>query len=290
MRKYLFLLPLLAILASCSSHKLVVSNVTYQSVRATKPLAKSINTIPKEAKIAVVYYLDSIGNVSVAVKNLTDNIMIVDNTKSHFISNGNSTPYYDPTVKTTSTTDFTSGSKGVGVNLGSVAGAFGIGGVAGQLLNGVNVSGGKTRGESTTNTTQTFDLPQTTIGPRGTESLQKTFVASGIGNAISSGKVVNANEKTSPATFSVSISYSFDEGQSFDRIITDFYVNSQFIEVVNNKDVNSALRNILQGKSDALTEYWWDLNFVNNISNFENIKNKNTSHYSSENRIFIDYQ
>ena len=72
------------------------------------------------------------------VQNKTNKPIYIDLGNSFYISLGQSTCYYVPSSTTTSS----SSGGGAGVNLGSVAGALGVGGVVGQLAGGVNVGGG----------------------------------------------------------------------------------------------------------------------------------------------------
>ena len=81
------------------------------------------------------------------MKNKTSRILYVDLGTTFFIRLGETICFYTPSSTTTSHGK----SGGAGVNLGAVTGALGIGGVAGNLANGVNVGGGTT--SSTTSTT-----------------------------------------------------------------------------------------------------------------------------------------
>ena len=71
-----------------------------------------------------------------------------------YIDKGNSFSYKNNTPTCLfSNASYTSGKEknsGVGINLGSVANAVGIGGIAGTLMNGMNVGGGRTTQNSTT--------------------------------------------------------------------------------------------------------------------------------------------
>ena len=96
--------------------------------------------IPDEAKIVVAYSIGSGGDLTAIVYNRTSEIMTIDQTKSFFVnSNGKSISYFDPTVKTTSVSNISSTTKGGSINLGALTGAFGIGGVLGQIADGVNL-------------------------------------------------------------------------------------------------------------------------------------------------------
>ena len=99
------------------------------------------------AKIAIAYNISKDGELTAIVYNRTSEIMTIDQTKSFFVnSDGKSISYYDPTVRTTSTTNIDSHTKGATINLGSVAGALGIGGPIGQIAGGINLGGSGTSG------------------------------------------------------------------------------------------------------------------------------------------------
>ena len=74
-------------------------------------------------------------------------MLYIDLGNTFFVSMGNAFCYYVPT----STTTTNSSSNGGSVNLGSIAGALGVGGAAGTLASGINVGGGSS--SSTTSTT-----------------------------------------------------------------------------------------------------------------------------------------
>lgn len=261
-------------LSSCSSHRLQISAIGYQSVRPER--LKSVNDpATQSADIVVAYTISADGVLTGVIKNNTDEIMVIDQTKSTFVNtDGSSHSYYDPSVHTTSVTNHSSSTSGADVNLGSVAGFFGIGGALGDLLSGVNVGGSSTNGQSVTNTTYTQDLPQVSIGSHGSVILSKSFQITGIGyNAIQHSGNVNFSceeRARSPLKFNVSIIYSTDGGKSFDKITTNFFVNSSVIIPVNsNYNINNELRNIYKIKNGAIYEPWWTICLTNNIGGFD---------------------
>lgn len=266
----LFLLVFVSImLASCSSGvPLVTKSVEYQSVRTS---FKQPEKIPDDAEILVTYAISPEGVITPLVRNLTSEIMVIDQTKSFFVdTNGTSISYYDPTVRTTTTTDFSSKTSGANVNLGALGSAFGIGGRVGSLLSGINVSGSGTDGISTSNMTVFSEQPQTSLGPKGNGVMPKNFSVSGVGKRkMGDTRELNAKYDYDNANlkFSVCISYSLDGGETYKKIVSDFYVNSEIIvPVASNGKVNSSLRKLLQNKTDALSEPWYVLFFNNNIA------------------------
>lgn len=262
-------------LCSCGSTKLATNSVAYQSVRTTHAQPTSTTQIPNDAKIAVAYTISKDGALTAVVFNRTSEIMIIDQTMSFFVnSNGRSTSYYDPTVTKISETEVSSSTTGASVNLGAVAGALGIGGPIGLLASGVNVGGSETDGSSTTSTTYIADQPRVSLAPNGSGAMSKSFRINGIGtSSLGVGKVTSPNllPEESYCRFSVCISYSLDNGATFDKIVTEFYANSKVIVPVTRAGkVNAALREVFTTKPDALNEYWWLLHFNTNIPTYYN--------------------
>ena len=93
----------------------------------------------------------------VMIINKTDSTMYIDMAESYYIGNGDAQRLYTNSV----TTNFSSGSKGATVNLGSVTNALGVGGVVGTLAQGVNVGGSNVSGLST----QVFEERYISIPP-----------------------------------------------------------------------------------------------------------------------------
>ena len=276
------------LLSSCSAYRLSTKSVAYQSVRTTHAQPAGLKAIPEEAKIAVSYSISKDGALTAVVYNRTTDILIIDQTTSFFVnSDGKSVSYYDPTIKTTSVTDISSSTSAASVNLGAVAGALGVGGTVGQLANGINVGGSTTDGSSTTSVTYIADQPRISIGPKGSGKMSKEFKVTGVGtkalSSVEKSALNNVSSEESKCCFSVCISYSFDNGATFDKLVTEFYTNSKvIIPVSDSHNVNNALREVYQIKPDALDEYWWLLYFNTN----HNIKN--TSYL--ENGSLFDYK
>lgn len=259
-------LLLLLLMTSCSStSKLVTSAVAYQSVRSVEYK----DAVPDDAKIAVGYSITPTGELIVVVENKTDEIMIIDQTKSFFVNtDGRSVSYYDPTVRTTTNTTINSDTRGASVNLGAIAGAAGIGGGLGKALGGINVGGANTNTTSSTNTTYIADLPQISIAPHSMETMSKNFEITGIGKQTLGGdRQFFYTKDDARLKFSVCISYSVDGGNNYDKIVTPFYCNSLVsCDVKSHGQVNEALRTILRNKPDALREQWWVLWTIANMS------------------------
>ena len=272
MKKFIYSALILLVLSSCSSTKLTTTSIGYQSIRTRHAQPTQDNPIPEDAEIAVVYTVSKNGDLTAIVYNRTSEIMTIDQTKSFFVnSDGLSTSYYDPTVRTTSTTTMSSTTNGATVNLGAIAGAFGVGGVVGQIANGINVGGSGTTGSSTTDVTYVADMPQVSIAPYGHGAMSKVFHIDGIGHQYLEQNneeiITNIAEPQSYCRFSVCISYSLDNGETFDKIVTNFYANSKIVvPVAKTEHVNDALMKLYSTKPDSLNEYWWLLSFNNNYS------------------------
>ncbi len=260
----------LVLATSCGSYKISTTSIAYQSVRTINSQPTQENPIPNNAKIAVAYAISAAGELTAIVYNRTDEIMTIDQTRSFFVnSNGVSTSYYDPTIRTTSRTDVSSTSTGGSVNLGAIAGAFGIGGTIGQIANGINLGGSETQGASVTNTTYIADQPQVALAPHSNGAMSKTFTIYNIGEGLDGSRTVlpNIAQEQSYCKFSVCISYSLDNGATYDKIVTNFYANSKIIiPIEETESTNEALREIYISKPDAINEYWWLLKFNSNVS------------------------
>lgn len=260
----------LVLATSCGSYKISTTSIAYQSVRTINSQPTQENPIPNNAKIAVAYAISAAGELTAIVYNRTDEIMTIDQTRSFFVnSNGVSTSYYDPTIRTTSRTDVSSTSTGGSVNLGAIAGAFGIGGTIGQIANGINLGGSETQGASVTNTTYIADQPQVALAPHSNGAMSKTFTIYNIGKGLDGSRTVlpNIAQEQSYCKFSVCISYSLDNGATYDKIVTNFYANSKIIiPIEETESTNEALREIYISKPDAINEYWWLLKFNSNVS------------------------
>lgn len=274
------------LLASCSSTRLTTTAVAYQSVRTLHGKPDVTREELANLHISVGYGITPDGKLIAVVHNPTSQIMVIDQTMSFFVdTDGKSYSYYDPTVRTTSVTDMSSATRGGSVNLGAVASALGVGGGLGQLMSGINVGGSNTAGEAVTNTTYVADLPKVSLSPKGSITMSKTFGISGVGSGSldQSGAVTSLFQpKDAPRKFSVCISYSLDGGETFDKLVTEFYENARIVVPVTHKgQANEALRGIFIEKSDAIHEPLWLLHFVNNIS---------TSNNSMVDGALFDYQ
>ena len=272
----LYCLLLLVMSTSCIPQKLLVSSVSYQSIRNEHTGLDT--TVPQDARILVRHQVSSEGELDVYIMNLTDSTMIIDRTMSFFVnSDGMSVSYYDPTIQTTTTTDMTSQSKGATVNLGAVANAIGVDGIAGRVLSGVNVGGSTTGGTSVSNTTYIVDQPVVAIGPKGQISMSRIFKIDGVGipflKALSSQNtsrqdlhIVAGSAEESVAKFTVVIAFSVDGGKHFENVVTEYYTDLLMSSYVKyNGNVNASLRDILY-QPDVLKKVWSVMFFETNAN------------------------
>lgn len=242
----------LTLLTGCETSYIPCKAVDYTSFRPT--ILKEM-PISKEADIAVYTSIEDCNRVSVIVQNLTDNILTIDQTKSFFInSDQSSTAYYDPTVRTKTESSTTGKSQGKSFNLGGIANAFGIGGIAGSLMNATTVNGSTTDFSTSTYTEVMADMPQVSIGPRGKMAMSKDF---NILIPNHQNQILDADINTSPIKFSVIISYSIGNNNFHDFIKSDFYCNTYIEEKVYHNNTNDALRKIIQKKPNATLEPWY---------------------------------
>lgn len=255
-------------LSSCGT-PLNVTAVAYQSVLNVRPDLQA--EVPADAKILVKYYISDNGGLNVTIQNLTDEMMILDQTRSFFInSNGSSTSYYDPTVHTSTKTNISSNTKGATVNMGAVANAIGVKGAVGKMAQGVNVGGSTTSGTVLSNTDYITDLPKINIAPHGTIKLDKIYGITGIGRktltSAENATLLNLSSRQSYCTFGVTLTYSVDNEATFNQFTSEFTANSLIkVPVKGTKKcykINDALRTIYEAKPNALVEPWYLLYFV----------------------------
>lgn len=285
MKIYHFLLGccVAACLFSCGTIK--NESITYYSIRTRHAQPTPESPIPEAAKIAVSYQVDEEGKLTATVFNRTDEIMTIDQTLSFLVNmDGKSTSYFDPTVRTTTVTDVNSATRGGSVNLGAVAGAFGIGGVVGNLAKGINLGGANTNTTAVTNSTYIADQPKVSIGPRGSGIMSKTF---SIGTLPTQTNFSAQNFESSPYHFTVCITYSTDEGKTFQKLVSEFYINAYHrIAVKEYGKMNNALLELFQRKPDAVNEKIWGLSTMPVIR----INSGGKKMYTYNTGVIYDYQ
>lgn len=267
-----FFLVLLIVggLASCDTTYLGVTGVAYQSLQSANGFITA-EDVPLDATIITHCFVDEKGKLTVLVQNNSDQVMTIDRTKTFFRNqSGNSIPYYDPTVRTSTQSVTTGNETGGSVNLGAIAGAVGIGGKLGTALNGVNVGGSNSNAVTNSNTTYYIDQPTLSIAPHGRAELGRTFEVEGVGRVFMSEAIAQAPQSLANmfaptqtyAACNICVSYSTDGGKTYDTCITDIFANTLLVgKVTQTGKVNDALRYIYYNKADCLREPWHLLYF-----------------------------
>ncbi len=156
------------------------------------------------------------GNLDLALKNKTNQIIYVDLANSFSTDKFESRCYYDPSKVVSVNNGRSSGGS---LNLGAVAGALGIGGVIGTLASGVTLGGGKSGGTTTTFSSQRF----ITIPPRGSGYVSECqryngetvkegedFTALLVSISVNKNALLVYNETNSPCKRDYYITYSTD--------------------------------------------------------------------------------
>lgn len=243
---------------------LYVSSVDYQAVRTEFGQPESVDA---GAKILVEYFFNSDGVMQPVVYNLTPEILILDQTKSFVIMpDGSSVSYYDPTVHTTTTGNYSSETGSTTFNLGGIASALGVGGILGCLANATTVGSSHTEGIIRQNSVTITDQPQVMIGPKGCVAMSKAYQIKGLGKtAAIADNVVDVPMATSPVKFSVCVSYSLDDGATYEKLVTNMYVSSSIRIPVSGKKISRSFDSIYKMKPDALAENLFMFTMPNNI-------------------------
>ena len=257
----------LTIITSCKTIK--VSGVAYQSMRLNYPVSE--NEVTSDATIIVYCYINELGALDVKIKNNTDVIMTIDKTKSFFRDgDNNAIPYYDPNIIANTQSTTQGNTAETSVNMGTIANAAGIGGALGTALSGINVAESDSYSTTKSNTTYYIDQPELHIPPHSSASLGKLFTISGIGASFLGEAILKSSDNiynnfTSDHTYAscnLCISYTVDNGNTYETIITDIYANSILISKVKQKGkVNDALRVIYTNKDDVFAEPWFLMHF-----------------------------
>lgn len=158
----------------------------------------------------ITYVLDDLG---IKVTNKTDKTMLIDLGESYCIKGGNEA---ERLFSNTVTTYSSSTSRGGALNLGAVAGAFGIHGIIGALASGVTVGGTGTEGSSI----QIISERYVSIPPYSYRNIRgKGYDKCGAYNDDWKLLTVNAdyklNRQNSPRQTQYIISYAFDGDEKF---------------------------------------------------------------------------
>lgn len=241
---------------------LFLAFITVNAINAKKAnavwyfLAKKQNTVSQDSNVNVQYgiytkfantdyNLGPYPTMRIKVTNKTDKIIFIDLGTSYLKKNDIASVIYTPTITTT----MTGQSIGVGVNLGNIADAVGIGGMAGTALGGVTIGGNKSSSASTTTYAQRFlsvppksaifleDIPILTPGSEkalgdlfyfkevGMGKQKRLWCLSNKFSDVESGKIKEYTEDNTLFTIGCYLNYSFSEDfKSSNGIETTYYV------------------------------------------------------------------
>ncbi len=197
----------------------------------------------------LVTYPENSRYIKMSITNRTNKTIFIDLANTFFIRQNEATPYYIP-----SSTSSTSGSSsGVGVNLGGITGALGVGGALGSLASGVTVGGSSSSGSTTTTYAQRIvSIPPMskkeldphffflkavkgectpwfelyTYGTRGKKGTgEERCFANFRETKLKDGNVLTWTRDNTPCTFGNFITYSFNENmESTKSLKIDFYI------------------------------------------------------------------
>lgn len=158
-------------------------------------------------------------NIEITIHNISEKTIYIDLGNSFFTRfNGEAVTMYTPTATTESSTQ----NIGMGVNLGAVSNALGVGGVAGIISQGVNIGGGTTSGTSCI----TYSQRIIAIPPKSSKNINHwplfnindeiSFFKNGnyglrIYKKINRGEKLLYTEENTPLQLSVLVSYSYNE-------------------------------------------------------------------------------
>lgn len=183
--------------------------------------------------------------IKISIRNKSDKILFVDLGTTYIGSTGNVVCYYVPS----STSSSHGTNSGASVNLGSLAGAIGVGGTIGTLANGINVGGGTNN--STVSTTYSQRI--VSIPPKSTIDLAPQYLFGNEMKKICEGAYLDLlfsnysyiyapkiyfnkkagrmlvgdhykyTEESSPIQFNFIMSYSYDEGCVSTKTLSAYY-------------------------------------------------------------------
>lgn len=244
-------LPML--LSSCTTTTLITYSA--ENIKGNAVMDEA-NMLADYGKFAIQYTTKG----GVTIINKTDSMMYIDMAESYYVLDGTAQQLYTNSV----TTNFSSGSRGASVNLGSVTNALGVGGVVGTLAQGVNVGGSNTNGSST----QVFEERYISIPPMSRkamksvdfhsnekEPLKECKVGSGASRCVDKKNTSLSLEKGDQPMHEYIYSYTFNPNASSFQSTRDlFYIKSI--------EGNDSLKNVSasknqEKKTDMTAKSFW---------------------------------
>ena len=155
----LIFLPILGGMLFTSCTSIYRATYTVENIKGGAIIDEK-NMLADYGKFSIQYAT----NGDVVIVNNTDSTMFVDMAESYYVGNGVAERLFTNSV----TTNYTSGTRGATVNLGSVANALNVGGIAGTIAQGVNLGGSNTSGTAT----QVFEERHISIPPFSRQSIK----------------------------------------------------------------------------------------------------------------------
>ena len=185
-------------------------------------------------------------NFVLSVKNKTNKTIYLDLGNTFFIRGDQAVAYYIPTANSSTSGTNTS----VGVNMGAVVGAMGVGGAVGKLADGVNVG----KGSSKYNTTVTYSQRVIAIPPMSKKDLDAMEIGRvnpkmpsptgdylpkelDLGTTLNVGGSMVCQEGQFPVTFGSYLTYSFTEDIQDPKLLQAKYSIRKIIGVPEGKDL-----------------------------------------------------
>lgn len=209
--------------------------------------------------------------IQFSIKNKTNQTIYLDLANTFYVTMGQSVCYYIPSSTTTSNT---SGS-GAGVNLGSITGALGVGGVAGTLANGVNVGGGS----SNTTTNTTYSQRIIAIAPQSTTNLFTQYFFCNEPKKISKG-LFYGYTNSAVCLYDYSARINFDaKSQEGPMMFGDHYTYNNESSPVKLSFFVTYDKNEQCTTAKVLSTYFYLSNLFGNIKRNATLSNENIPHF-----------
>lgn len=201
--------------------------------------------------VSVKYYLDNYTDGSMLlteprlyfiIENKSSDFIYLDLGKCFIIRNGNPEPLWTDTKTYNTKGSSTNGS----VNVGTIANVLGVGGVVGDLANGISIGGGKNNSKTVeTSSPRVEPLPPMSKKEIRIRLANENFNSDrvyikyeclfGCKMNLPNGESIEFKKEDSPIVFSTLINYSLTEScDSSKNVVNNFYAN-KFLGLYSNK-------------------------------------------------------
>ena len=196
-----------------------------------------------DEKVSVKYYIDNYADMGLSweispelyiiIENKSSDFIYLDLGKCFIIRNGNPEPLWTDTKTYNTKGKNTNGS----VNVGTIANVLGVGGVIGDLANGISIGGGKNNSKTVeTSSPRVEPLPPMSkkeirimLAKENCYSDKVSLICDqsfNIGINLPKGESIEFKKEDSPFVFSSLINYSLTEScDSSKNIMNNFYAN-----------------------------------------------------------------